>query len=216
MIHSHLSTKPGIYKITCVTSGRTYIGSSKNIRSRIGSHITRLKGGYHHNPLVQNTWDKHGAANFTAEVVLLCDTASLCMYEQLVVDALRPDMNMRKVVESCLGMTRSAETRQRISEALRGKMPAMTTENRRKASERAKQNRPPKAAPDVISKAKRAAGKGKKYCVAGAMATPIEIAEIYGIHRKTFMSRIEQGWSADDAATKPVRVGNYNGGHKQS
>jgi group I intron endonuclease len=212
---SHLPKKAGIYKITCLASGKCYIGSAQSIRDRIGSHVTRLKGKYHHNPAVQNSWNKYGPELFIAEAVLICSVADLCMYEQAVVDAIKPEFNVRVVVESCRGVVRSEETRRKLSVALRGKMPPMSAERRKALSEWVKQNPVPRADPKAISRGKRAAGIGKKYSVCGEMLTPVEVAERFGVHRKTFVSRLEQGWSADDAARKPVRKGNYNGGHKQ-
>lgn len=211
----HLPKKAGVYKITCLASGKCYIGSSQSIRDRIGSHITRLNGKYHHNPIVQNAWNKYGPELFVADTVLICSVADLAMYEQAAVDAVKPELNVRVVAESCRGMVRSEETRRKLSAALKGKMPPISAERRKATSDRVKQNPLPRADPQAISRGKRAAGLGKKYMVRGEMLTPIEVAERFGVNRKTFVSRLEQGWSADDAARKPVRKGNYNGGHKQ-
>ena len=61
--------KSGIYKITNVVNGKFYIGSSKNIDERWDVHKQHLKGGYHINPKLQHSWNKHGESKFIFEVI---------------------------------------------------------------------------------------------------------------------------------------------------
>jgi group I intron endonuclease len=59
----------GIYAITHIESGRTYIGSSKNINRRFSSHKRDLKNKLHHNPHLQASWDKYGELSFRFEIL---------------------------------------------------------------------------------------------------------------------------------------------------
>ncbi|WP_296867100.1 GIY-YIG nuclease family protein [uncultured Methanobrevibacter sp.] len=46
----------GIYKLTNCSTGKSYIGQSKNIEKRINEHITDLDNGSHHNRYLQEDW----------------------------------------------------------------------------------------------------------------------------------------------------------------
>jgi group I intron endonuclease len=64
----------GIYKITNLKNGKTYIGQSKCIGSRWWrGHITNLKRGKHDNPYLIRAWEKYGEENFSFEIVELID-----------------------------------------------------------------------------------------------------------------------------------------------
>jgi GIY-YIG catalytic domain len=78
--------KAGVYKIEHVASGRCYIGSSKNIRQRFGSHRTTLRRGIHHSRKLQASWNKHGEAAFKFSTLLICSEANLLFYEQRLID----------------------------------------------------------------------------------------------------------------------------------
>src|SRR5258708_31131791 len=72
--HSNLSAIPtasGIYKITCTTNGRFYIGSSTNLRRRQSHHWSWLRQNRHYNPHMQRAWNKYGEQAFTFEVLEL-------------------------------------------------------------------------------------------------------------------------------------------------
>lgn len=60
----------GIYTITHIESGRTYVGSSKNVMKRLASHKSDLKNNKHHNPALQNYYNKYGKDSFTFELKL--------------------------------------------------------------------------------------------------------------------------------------------------
>lgn len=59
----------GIYKITCLPTGKIYVGSSINIRSRWESHIGELKRNKHRNLYLQRAWNKYGKENFKFEII---------------------------------------------------------------------------------------------------------------------------------------------------
>lgn len=63
---NHIS---GIYKITNAQTKESYIGSSKNVYSRLYDHMVDLARGYHINKLMQLSWNEHGAQAFTFSVL---------------------------------------------------------------------------------------------------------------------------------------------------
>lgn len=83
----------GIYRITCRANGKSYIGSSKHVDSRLSSHYTMLRSGTHHSKHMQNAWDKHGEDFFSHETLLLCSEENLSYYEHLTVNGLSPEFN---------------------------------------------------------------------------------------------------------------------------
>lgn len=70
----HLS---GIYLITCIANGKTYVGSSQNIHKRGVSHRNALLANKHSNTHLQRAWNKYGADAFTIIVLELCVSSRL-------------------------------------------------------------------------------------------------------------------------------------------
>ena len=63
------SDNSGIYSITCVPSGRRYIGQSVNIPRRWRNHKSQLRAGKASNLILQRAWDKYGEESFKFKVV---------------------------------------------------------------------------------------------------------------------------------------------------
>lgn len=118
----------GIYKITCVSTGKFYIGSSQCIRTRWKQHRGDLRRGVHTNVHLQSAWNKHGADAFEFEIIEpVLFVEDLVVREQFWLDRLRPykqgvGFNIGMFADaSARGRTMSAETREKMSEMLRGK-----------------------------------------------------------------------------------------------
>ena len=67
----------GIYKITCITNNKIYIGQSKNVQYRFGQHILLLNRRIHFNKHLQYAFDKYGKENFKFDVIEYCDESVL-------------------------------------------------------------------------------------------------------------------------------------------
>ena len=50
----------GVYCICNIINNKKYIGSSKNIKHRIGDHFSQLRNNIHHNTHLQHAWNKYG------------------------------------------------------------------------------------------------------------------------------------------------------------
>lgn len=87
----------GIYRITCLSNGKHYIGSAQSIKARWASHKNNLKHNKHSNRHLQNAYNKFGAENFEFEVIELCNNDNLIEREQYwidCIDASNPDVGM--------------------------------------------------------------------------------------------------------------------------
>lgn len=116
----------GLYQIYCSANRMTYIGSSKNINTRMRVHQSRLRAGAHDNPKLQRAWDKYGPEAFT--FTPLASALSMDMLldlEQQALDILFAEgacFNIgRGALRVRMGCTLSPETRAKLREAKLGK-----------------------------------------------------------------------------------------------
>lgn len=111
----------GIYAIVNQVSGKQYIGSAVNLLGRWRVHKNDLKRGKHHSLVLQRAYNKYGADAFTYLVLLYCSKSDLLFMEQRALDVYRPEYNVSKTAGSLLGYRFSAESKERISLAHRGR-----------------------------------------------------------------------------------------------
>jgi group I intron endonuclease len=69
--------KSGIYKITCVPTGKIYIGSSKNLSRRVRRHFSKLSVNTHKNRYLQSAVDKYGLDSFRVDILEFCEVSEL-------------------------------------------------------------------------------------------------------------------------------------------
>lgn len=84
----------GVYVLTNLVNGHQYIGSSMNIRHRLWAHRANLRHNKHHNPYLQNAWNKYGENNFDFSVLEKCTVEDRFKREQFYVDSLKPVYNI--------------------------------------------------------------------------------------------------------------------------
>lgn len=76
-----------IYRITCVVTGKFYIGSTVNKAQRWARHRKQLRDGTHPNKHMAQAWAKHGEEAFVFEVLeSVDDHAALFAAEQKYLD----------------------------------------------------------------------------------------------------------------------------------
>lgn len=88
----------GVYRVTCVPTGKCYIGSSHRIRIRWTQHKSRLRRSIHVSPHFQRAWNKHGEEAFSFEIIEKCPREVLIEREQYWVDHLKPALNTKRIV----------------------------------------------------------------------------------------------------------------------
>lgn len=105
----------GIYRITCTTTGKFYIGSSSNLQHRWTQHLYNFRNNIHGNPHMQNAFNKHGEKSFIFEVVELTLPAFQLEREQHWLDKLKP-FNQKgfNINRTASKPSFSPETRERI------------------------------------------------------------------------------------------------------
>jgi len=102
----------GVYMITDTVTNRTYIGSSTNIRNRLGQHLSSM----HNNEQVttydnfSKTYHQHGASAFNIKVLIICAKENLKFYEASCIGALNPTENTMKRNDGRIAFTDDADT----------------------------------------------------------------------------------------------------------
>lgn len=109
-------------------SGRRYIGSAVRLWNRRRQHFQSLARGDHHSRFMQKTWNKRPEA-LEFSILLYCDKENLLMYEQILLDAYKPEFNTAPVAGSQLGLKMSDEARAKMSKSRRKDFSPMTGKN---------------------------------------------------------------------------------------
>ena len=84
-----MSKMPVIYVGRCLTTNKVYVGSSRQGKRRVLSHLRDLKKGNHSNSYLQSAWNKYGSKDFVWYVVESCEKEHLQAREQWWIGFLR-------------------------------------------------------------------------------------------------------------------------------
>lgn len=135
-----MKIKGGVYKISNIINDKVYIGSSKNVHTRLRTHRRELKNNVHHSRYLQRAFNKYGAANFLFEVIeYIKDENNLIPREQDYIDLFLSYIedkgyNMEPIAGSSKGVKRSDEFKAKLRAANLGKIrPISTVESNRVA-----------------------------------------------------------------------------------
>lgn len=112
-------SKPGIYQIQHLASGKFYVGSAKHIGRRWVEHVRDLRAGSHHSKKMQNAWNKYGQSAFAFSILeIVEDPSNLIEREQHWLDktqAVKLGYNNSPVAGSLLGFRHKEETKKKMS-----------------------------------------------------------------------------------------------------
>lgn len=128
-----MPTVSGIYAITCVVTGKHYVGSALNIRRRCHRHRSELRSNKHHSKRLQAAWNKFGEGEFVFSVLEFVGAATdLLKWEQFHIDRLksagrRKGYNISPTAGSCAGHRQSEIHKARIAAAHLGKKASAET-----------------------------------------------------------------------------------------
>lgn len=78
----------GIYAIYSEYTGKMYIGSSKDIRTRLRNHFNELRKNKHHSSYLQNSFNKYGEKVFETMILEEVQENELLVKEQWYLDIL--------------------------------------------------------------------------------------------------------------------------------
>jgi group I intron endonuclease len=76
----------GVYQIRCIPTGKIYIGSAVNLRSRFSQHLGSLQRDNHRNKYLQLAWNKYGKEAFEFSVLEFVSRSELLCAEQTWID----------------------------------------------------------------------------------------------------------------------------------
>jgi hypothetical protein len=75
-----------IYEIRCIPTGKIYIGSATNLRTRWYQHVWSLKRRRHPNWPLQQAWNKYGERRFKLSMLETVEESELLQAEQVWLD----------------------------------------------------------------------------------------------------------------------------------
>lgn len=119
---NQLPDSSGVYMIKNVLNDKRYIGSSRNIKQRLRTHLSTLIRNLHHNKHLQNSYNKYGQSSFKMCVLECCEDIrdTILFLEQKYLD-LNPEYNKAKVAENNSGWRHTEDTKNRMSQSRTGK-----------------------------------------------------------------------------------------------
>lgn len=113
-----------VYQITNLANGRFYIGSTNDVKHRMGQHFSKNKL---HTKLFAEDIEKYGRAGFEVKILEECSLEDLREKEAYYIEKLKPQYN--RVFK---GYTVTDDVRNKISKTLTGrKTPREVVEKQR-------------------------------------------------------------------------------------
>ena len=118
--------RSGAYQIVNEATGKSYVGSSKDVDNRWKQWRYCFKRVARFRSKLYNAARKYGVEHFTFILLEECEPTkeTLEALEQHYIDTLKPEYNILQTAYSPLGIKRSDETRIRISASKKGKSTA--------------------------------------------------------------------------------------------
>lgn len=142
------SPDSGIYSIENKINGKTYIGSSVNLKRRLNCHLVLLSTNRHPNQKLQRAWNKYGSKNFVVDVLEYLQPTKeiLLAREQHWIELLgvvATGYNISPTAGSSLGTKFTEETRAKMRAAHVGRVYYSPSEETKKLQSIAALNRAP-------------------------------------------------------------------------
>lgn len=172
-----------IYRITCKTNGRCYVGSTTNLALRKRQHLHLLRAGRHHSLHLQRAFEKYGEVSIAWDVIEDV-SGDLLAAEARAIRALKPAFNSGDAHPTRLGARQSAACKSKVSAANTGRrhtpearvaISASLRGNRRAAGNANAR----KVTPEIRAEIHRLAGDG---------LGSYRIAKVVGLSKKTIIN----------------------------
>lgn len=116
--------KAGIYRWINNLNGKSYVGSSINLTTRLNVYFNknRLVTGSGNRMAIYQAISKYGLENFTLEILEYCCKYATIEREQFYLDKLKPEYNLLKKAGSIIGFKHSVLSRKKMSELALGRV----------------------------------------------------------------------------------------------
>jgi group I intron endonuclease len=114
LIYKENKNKSSIYRFNNLITGKSYLGSSINLGSRLSIYYSEkamLAKVKTRTSIIYSALLKHGYDNFTLDILEYCEIDVLIKREQYYIDTLKPKYNILKAANSRIGCKHSLETR---------------------------------------------------------------------------------------------------------
>lgn len=126
-----------IYGIRNTANGKVYVGSTKNLVSRLSDHKYALRRGDHHSYRMQGEWKEYGEGYFSVVILDKTKESSRLEREQYFIDTLLSyeedtGYNISPTAGTTLGRRHREEAKIKMSISHEGKI--LSEEHRRKQS----------------------------------------------------------------------------------
>lgn len=209
----------GVYLIRNQSTNKVYVGSSRDIRKRIRSHVSSLNNRNANNCYLQNAWDKYGAKDFVVILIEVVDSLTveeLRARETYWIDHFHSSdrmtgYNIHRKGDWSVG-TLSEETKAKISNKHKGKkMPESFRANISAA------NKGKKPAPHATQKAIEARQKEYKVTDPSGSATLVmnlsQFCREHALNQFSMYSiasgrrKTHKGWKCEHVTSKPDHRG---------
>lgn len=125
--------KCAVYVILNTTDNVFYIGSTCDIYSRINQHRCELRGNYHQSKKLQESFNNSNLYDFVISVIFTENMEENYDLEQILLDnfiKLSTCTNTHSNSRSSLGIFPNEETKQKISNILKGRKVSLETRNK--------------------------------------------------------------------------------------
>jgi group I intron endonuclease len=140
IIYKENKNKVGIYRFLNKINGKSYVGSSTNLGTRLNIYFSK-KAMYSRlktkKSIIYDALLRHGYDDFTLEILEYCNIDVLIEREQYYINHFKSEYNILKAANSRLGIKHSLETRilmsikkRGINHNLYGKTPSYETRKR--------------------------------------------------------------------------------------
>lgn len=180
--------RSGIYRIVCLPTGKSYVGSSKHVGLRWRQHYRELSRGASRCVLLQRAWTKHGEDSFQWSVLEYCDLDVLFAREEHYIRTQKPEFNVAVCVPaSMMNRKHSEESRAKMVKSHKNH-PRLESSARLRLSEKLRGNRNALGSvrsPETLAKM-AAAATGKTHVVsdeARAIMSASQIGNKKGVGR---------------------------------
>lgn len=113
----------GIYCITNLANNKKYFGQSIDVKYRLKTHKKQLRGNYHKNEHLQNSFNKYGEESFKFEVICECSIDELDYLETKLIhdfNTTNRDFGYNKETGGSVNKRMSLESRRKMSKAKKG------------------------------------------------------------------------------------------------